>query len=196
MSRSLGLLTALSVRASVKGRRGKSGPRVRRVGSSAYPAPTEGSLCLGTARPPVRDSGVIREPTSLPSCPPDIPVMWMSTIPLLPHGLIAGALPRPALRASVEACIVPLQARIDRPVDKRRASHPIQQAAFKLASFLRQSRLAQSFEHGPEGSACALFIHLTVIAGLRRRASAKTALASSILPDVRIGGRPGSCQAI
>ena len=33
------------------------------------------------------------------------------------------------------------QARIDRPVDKRRASHPLPQAAFKLASFLRQSRL-------------------------------------------------------
>jgi hypothetical protein len=38
------------------------------------------------------------------------------------------------------------QARIDRPVDKRRASHPLPQAAFKLASFLRQPRLAQAFE--------------------------------------------------
>jgi hypothetical protein len=36
------------------------------------------------------------------------------------------------------------QARIDRPVDKRRASHPLPQAAFKLASFLRHSSLAQS----------------------------------------------------
>jgi hypothetical protein len=39
------------------------------------------------------------------------------------------------------------QARIDLPVDKRRASHPLPQAAFKLASFLRQPRLAQAFEH-------------------------------------------------
>ncbi len=40
------------------------------------------------------------------------------------------------------------QARIDRPVDKRRASHPLPQAAFKLASFLRQPRLAHAFENG------------------------------------------------
>jgi hypothetical protein len=37
------------------------------------------------------------------------------------------------------------QARIDRPVDKRRASHPLPQAAFKVASFLRQPRLAHAF---------------------------------------------------
>ena len=39
------------------------------------------------------------------------------------------------------------QARIDWPVDKRQASHPFPQAAFKLASFLRQSRLAHAFEN-------------------------------------------------
>ena len=37
------------------------------------------------------------------------------------------------------------QARIDRPVDKRRASHPLPQAAFKLASLLRHPGLAQAF---------------------------------------------------
>ena len=42
------------------------------------------------------------------------------------------------------------QARIDRPVDKRRASHPLPQAAFKLASFLRQPGLAEAFENGLE----------------------------------------------
>src|SRR5271165_7536869 len=39
------------------------------------------------------------------------------------------------------------QARIDRPVDKRRASHPLPQAAFKLASFLRHSCLAQALKN-------------------------------------------------
>src|SRR5580704_1429195 len=51
------------------------------------------------------------------------------------------------LRGRVEASIVPLKARIDRPVDKRRASHPLWQTAFKLASFLRQPRLADAFEY-------------------------------------------------
>ena len=37
------------------------------------------------------------------------------------------------------------QARIDRPVDKRRAPRPLLQAAFKLASFLRHSGLAHAF---------------------------------------------------
>jgi hypothetical protein len=46
-------------------------------------------------------------------------------------------------RIAVDRASAP-QARIDRPVDKRRASHPLPQAAFKLASFLRQSRLAQA----------------------------------------------------
>ena len=40
------------------------------------------------------------------------------------------------------------QARIDRPVDKRRASHPLAQAAFKTASLLRQPLLAQAVENG------------------------------------------------
>jgi hypothetical protein len=52
------------------------------------------------------------------------------------------------LRERVEARIVAPQARIDRPVDKQRASHPLPQAAFKLASLLRQPRLAQAVEHG------------------------------------------------
>ena len=47
-----------------------------------------------------------------------------------------------------DARIVVRQARIDRPVDKRRASQPLPEAAFKLASFFRQPRLAQSFEKG------------------------------------------------
>jgi hypothetical protein len=40
------------------------------------------------------------------------------------------------------------QARIDRPVDKLGASHPLPQAAFKLASLLRQARLAQAVDNG------------------------------------------------
>jgi hypothetical protein len=36
------------------------------------------------------------------------------------------------------------QARMDRPVDKRRASHPLTQTAFKLASFLRHPCLAHA----------------------------------------------------
>ena len=56
------------------------------------------------------------------------------------------AIARPALRAHPDPCIVCAQARIDRPVDKRRASHPLPQAAFKLASFLRQPRLAQALQ--------------------------------------------------
>jgi hypothetical protein len=56
---------------------------------------------------------------------------WM-TAPPLPHGLIAGA--RSPLHSAA-------QARIDRPLNKRRASHPLPQAAFKLASFLRHARL-------------------------------------------------------
>ena len=39
------------------------------------------------------------------------------------------------------------QARIDRPVDKRRASHPLTQVAFKRAHSSSQPRLAQAFEH-------------------------------------------------
>jgi hypothetical protein len=39
------------------------------------------------------------------------------------------------------------QARIDRPVDKRRASHPLPQAAFKLTSFLRHPGFAQALNH-------------------------------------------------
>jgi len=50
------------------------------------------------------------------------------------------------LRERVDACMVPPQARIDRPVDKRRASHPLPQAAFKSASLLRQPRLAQALD--------------------------------------------------
>ena len=53
--------------------------------------------------------------------------------------------PNCALR--IEARIVSPQARIDQPVDKRRASHPLPQAAFKLASFLRQPRLPHAFEN-------------------------------------------------
>ena len=41
--------------------------------------------------------------------------------------------------------IVASQARIDRPVDKQRASHPLPQAAFKLASSLRHPGLAHVF---------------------------------------------------
>jgi hypothetical protein len=41
--------------------------------------------------------------------------------------------------------MVPLKARIDRPVDKRRASHPLPQAAFKLASLLRHFSAAHAF---------------------------------------------------
>ena len=37
--------------------------------------------------------------------------------------------------------------RIDRPAYKRRASHPLPQAAFKLASFLRHPGFAQAFIH-------------------------------------------------
>ena len=46
------------------------------------------------------------------------------------------------LHALANPLMVSLKARIDRPVDKLRASHQLPQAAFKLASFLRQSRLA------------------------------------------------------
>ena len=87
---------------------------------------------------------------------------------------------RPVLRASVDPCIVPLK-RGYRPVDKRRASHPLPQAAFKLASFSRLPCLAEAVEHCRKIGECS-FIHLIVIAGLRRRASASSAFASSILP--------------
>jgi hypothetical protein len=57
---------------------------------------------------------------------------------------------RTELRAHSDQRINIPQARIDRPVDKRRASHPLPQAAFKLASFLGDSGLAQAFENGLE----------------------------------------------
>jgi hypothetical protein len=38
------------------------------------------------------------------------------------------------------------QARIDRPADKRRASHPLLKAAFRVASLLWQPRLAQALD--------------------------------------------------
>ena len=54
---------------------------------------------------------------------------------------------RPCMRPPVDPCIVP-QARIDRSVDKRRALRPLPQAAFKLASFFREPRLAQALVAG------------------------------------------------
>ena len=84
------------------------------------------------------------------------------------------------LRERVEACIVPLKARIDRAVDKRRASHPLPQAAFIHSSgspaLRNPSNRVGSFGV-PDCS------NLTVSLGLRRRASAKAVLASSILPS-------------
>jgi hypothetical protein len=55
------------------------------------------------------------------------------------------ATPSPPHCASFDARIVCAKTRIDRPVDKRRASHPLPQAAFKLASSLRQPRVPHAF---------------------------------------------------
>ncbi len=95
---------------------------------------------IGRTRPPSRRARQWRPNTSRRAC------AWPSD----GQGRRRSCAHRAGLRARVDACIVCAQARIDRPVDKRRASHPLPQAAFKLASFLRQPRLAQAVENGLE----------------------------------------------
>jgi hypothetical protein len=73
------------------------------------------------------------------------------------------------------------QARIDRPVDKRRAWPPPSQAAFKFAYCSGSPALRMPSITAGRFGECS-FTHLIVIAGLRRRASVSSAFASSILP--------------
>ena len=79
---------------------------------------------------------------------------------------------RSAFGNCVRASPTPESARIDRRVDKRRASYPLPQAAFKLASFLRHPGLAHVFDD-PLAS-----LHEKRIVALRAR---------SIAPDGEAG---------
>src|SRR5258708_1293798 len=75
--------------------------------------------------------------------------MGRRRLPMIPGGGGPSRLQRGAISAELRAPSSlqnTSQTRIARPVDKRRASHPLPLAAFKRASFLRQPRLAHAFD--------------------------------------------------